>query len=274
MFTTNSQRSEDAPILGEVAEIAPALVPSVVHSSFGRLRVHLPHWSGARGEAISAGLRRFPGVTHAEANPLTGNVLILFEPRQTSARALLEALPALRLEPGDHAHLLQGEDEHPAAPAEHIVGTNAVLGQDHEPEPALPGNYATGTRRVVYTALGWSSVGMAVVGAIVPGIPTTPFVLLAGYFFIRSSPQAHAWLRQARVFGPILRDWEEHHAVRPGVRHAALGLIGASMVATPLVGLPAPVVAVILALQVVGLTLVYRLRVVEPSSSGGLPATA
>jgi hypothetical protein len=70
----------------------------VVYSSYGRLRVHLPDWSGTRTEEIGAALRRLPGVSHVEANPLTGHVLLLFVPRPTNARALLDALPAVRLE--------------------------------------------------------------------------------------------------------------------------------------------------------------------------------
>src|SRR5262249_37815428 len=155
---------------------------------------------GTDGDQIAAAVSSLPGVSHAEANPLTGNVLILFEPAQTNAPALLAALPAVRFGP-------------PLLAAE--------LGQhDSGPEPSrqlLPDGqfrYVTGTTRVVYRALGWTSVGMAVVGAITPGIPTAPFVILGGYFFIRSSPEAHQWLRQSRGFGPILRDWEEHRGVR------------------------------------------------------------
>jgi uncharacterized membrane protein YbaN (DUF454 family) len=88
-------------------------------------------------------------------------------------------------------------------------------------------------------------------------------VVLAGYFFVRSSPEAHEWLRQARYFGPVLRDWEEHRAVRRSLRNAALGLIGASMVVTPLIGLPVGLVATILPFQLLGLVIVSRLPVVE-----------
>jgi uncharacterized membrane protein YbaN (DUF454 family) len=39
---------------------------------------------------------------------------------------------------------------------------------------------------------------MAIVGVITPAIPTAPFVIPGGVFFVRSSPQAHEWLRHAR----------------------------------------------------------------------------
>ncbi len=133
----------------------------------------------------------------------------------------------------------------------------------------MPTMYMTGTGRVVYQVLGWSSVGLAVVGAVTPGIPTAPFVVLAGYFFIRSSPEAHQWLRQSRWFGPILRDWEEHRGIRRSIRNAAVGLILFSMAFTVLLGLPTALTATILTLQLVGLVIVLSLRVVEPAAYSG-----
>jgi uncharacterized membrane protein YbaN (DUF454 family) len=126
--------------------------------------------------------------------------------------------------------------------------------------------------RNLYQALGWSSVGMAIVGAITPGIPTTPFALLAGYFFIRSSPAAHDWLLRSRWLGPIVQDWEQHRGVRPGVKAAAVGLIACSMALTWMLGLPAAVTTTILTFEVIGLVIVVRLPVVEPGT-GPAPAT-
>jgi uncharacterized membrane protein YbaN (DUF454 family) len=239
-------------------------MPRVVHSSRGRLRVHLPHWSATGCDHVVADVCRLPGVTRAEANPLTGNLLILFDPDQTQVQALLGALPAVCVEP----EITQ------TAPAGGREPLPASLGQTGAPtvvllEPPGPGEagsvvYMTGTGRVVYKALGWGSVGMAVVGAITPGIPTAPFVILGGYFFIRSSPEAHAWLRQARLFGPILRDWETHRGVRRSVRNAAAGLIGGSMVLTALLPFPAALKVTTVACQVIGMGIVLRLRVVAP----------
>jgi uncharacterized membrane protein YbaN (DUF454 family) len=245
--------SEDADRSASLRE------PSVVHTSYGRLRIHLPHWSGIDGEQIVAVVRRLAGVTNVEANPLTGNVLIRFEPQQTSVAALLEALPALRLEQPVCLPLLCGDSDQPPA-------LLVEIGQSLEGDRSGSVVYMTGTGRVVYTALGWTSVGMAVVGAITPGIPTAPFVILAGYFFIRSSPEAHKWLRESRWFGPILRDWEAHRAVRRSLRNAALVLIGGGMVLTTLLPFSLPLKLTILALQALGLAIVLQLRVIDADS--------
>jgi uncharacterized membrane protein YbaN (DUF454 family) len=168
--------------------------------------------------------------------------------------------------------LLAAGDNGPPELAEEIGRSSTVVGPPLEPSLAGPVIYVTGTTRVVYKALGWSSVGMAVVGAIMPGIPTTPFVILAGYFFTRSSPEAHEWLRQSRWFGPILRDWEEHRGVRRWVRNATLALIGGGMVVTALMGLSTGLTATILTLQAVGIGIVLNLRVIEPAAPA--PAAA
>jgi uncharacterized membrane protein YbaN (DUF454 family) len=246
----------------EIAASEAMREPSVVHASRGRLRVHLPHWFGTDGEEIVAAVHRLPGVTGVEVNPLTGNVLILFEPEQAAAADLIEALPAVGVKPAVSPALLRGDTERATALGEAIGWHTTVPEQPLGQSQSIV--YMTGAGRVVYKTLGWASVGMAVVGAITPGIPTAPFVILAGYFFVRSSPEAHEWLRQSRWFGPFLRDWEEHRAVRRSVRNVAVGLIGASMVLMPFLGMPAPLTLTIMALQAVGLAIVLRLRVVEP----------
>ncbi|NMM75712.1 hypothetical protein B2J86_01800 [Acidovorax sp. SRB_14] len=50
---------------------------------------------------------------------------------------------------------------------------------------------------------------LGVVGVFVPGLPTTVFILMAGWAAARSSPRLHAWLWQHRLFGRLLRDWSQ-----------------------------------------------------------------
>lgn len=48
---------------------------------------------------------------------------------------------------------------------------------------------------------------MGVIGIVVPGLPTTVFILMAGWAAARSSPRLHAWLWHHRLFGPMLQEW-------------------------------------------------------------------
>ena len=65
--------------------------PRVLSSTPGRLRLHLPGRHGEQAGRVEALLRELPGVEAAQASPLTGNVLVRFDPRATSADAVLAA---------------------------------------------------------------------------------------------------------------------------------------------------------------------------------------
>ena len=71
---------------------------------------------------------------------------------------------------------------------------------------------------------GWICVALAVAGAILPLLPTTPFVLLAAWCFSRSSPRFHQWLLDQRHLGPYLRNWENGQGLtRQAKRRAPIG---------------------------------------------------
>ena len=61
--------------------------------------------------------------------------------------------------------------------------------------------------RVIYLVLGILSLSVAFVGAFLPLIPTTGPVILAAFFFARSSDRFDHWLETNALFGGIVRDW-------------------------------------------------------------------
>ena len=50
-------------------------------------------------------------------------------------------------------------------------------------------------------------------GIFVPGIPTTPFLIVALWAFAQSSKKFHVWLLNHKRFGPLLYNWESHKVV-------------------------------------------------------------
>jgi len=62
---------------------------------------------------------------------------------------------------------------------------------------------------------------LAAIGVVVPGMPTTVFVLLAAWAAARSSPRLAAWLDNHRLFGPLIRDWREGGQVRRRAKWSA-----------------------------------------------------
>jgi uncharacterized protein len=76
--------------------------------------------------------------------------------------------------------------------------------------------------RVVFGALGWCAVALAIAGVFLPVLPTTVFVLVASYCFSRSSPRFEEWLRRNRWLGPLLERFTRGGGVPASAKRAAL----------------------------------------------------
>lgn len=85
-------------------------------------------------------------------------------------------------------------------------------------------------KRIVFLGVGWSCVGLGIVGAVLPVMPTTPFMLVALWCFARSSERFHTWLLHHRLFGPPLQSWERHGVVPPATKMVSVGAMSASVV--------------------------------------------
>ncbi|HEX9964012.1 MAG TPA: YbaN family protein [Allosphingosinicella sp.] len=77
-------------------------------------------------------------------------------------------------------------------------------------------------RRLLYLCLGFASVGLGAAGIVLPLLPTVPFMLLAAFFFARSSPRLEAWIVEHPRFGPHIKAWRERGAIGPAGKRAAL----------------------------------------------------
>ena len=82
--------------------------------------------------------------------------------------------------------------------------------------------------RSVYIALGWVFVGTGFVGAFLPVLPTTPFMILALWMFSKSSARFHDWLYHHPVFGPSLQRWHQHRVVPPMAKLASVSMMSIS----------------------------------------------
>jgi uncharacterized protein len=79
--------------------------------------------------------------------------------------------------------------------------------------------------RGLWLAAGGLCLGLGLLGAVLPVLPTTPFLLLAAACFARSSPRLHGWLLNHGTFGPPIRNWEENGAIsRPAKRLAVVSM--------------------------------------------------
>lgn len=122
---------------------------------------------------------------------------------------------------------------------------------------------ATGWRRGMHLTLAAVWFTLAVLGAILPGLPCTGFLLLCSYSLCRSSKRLHKRLLDSQWFGPMLRHWQIHRGVRPGIKTKALTML-TLMVGASLAFAPLPVVAwwAVAVAGAIGTWCVARLRVV------------
>ncbi len=83
--------------------------------------------------------------------------------------------------------------------------------------------------RVFYIILGSLCVILAGLGVLLPGLPATPFLLLASFAFARSSKKMHDWLINNKVFGPILSDFLDRKGIRLHIKIISLAMMWGMM---------------------------------------------
>lgn len=75
--------------------------------------------------------------------------------------------------------------------------------------------------RFLLRALAVTSLALGIAGVFIPGLPTTVFILIAGWAAARSSPRLHRWLWQHRLFGPMLVNWSQGGKVSRRAKYSA-----------------------------------------------------
>ena len=90
--------------------------------------------------------------------------------------------------------------------------------------------------RPVWFTIGWIFVVLAALGAVLPLLPTAPFLIIAAIAFSKSSERCRQWLYNQPLFGPILTGWEEHGVIPRGAKVIALLSMTLSFVALSISG--------------------------------------
>lgn len=92
--------------------------------------------------------------------------------------------------------------------------------------------------RLLWRALALLSLALGLVGAVLPVLPTVPFVLLAAWAAGKGWPALEARLLNHAHFGPPIRRWREHGAVPRRAKWLASVMMAASAVMLALSPLP------------------------------------
>lgn len=80
-------------------------------------------------------------------------------------------------------------------------------------------------KKTAYQSFGFLFLGLAILGVALPVLPTTPFLLLATWFFARSSKKWHQWLLNSELFGPIIRNWEANRCIGRRTKIVSIALM-------------------------------------------------
>jgi len=83
----------------------------------------------------------------------------------------------------------------------------------------------SGYNMSLYKSLGFIFLGLGVIGVFLPLLPTTPFLLVSAGCFAKSSEKWHRWLLSNRIFGPIIKDWQEKKCISLSTKVIAISLV-------------------------------------------------
>jgi len=82
----------------------------------------------------------------------------------------------------------------------------------------------------LWKATGIFCVGLAILGAILPILPTTVFLIMATGCFAKSSPRMQRKLLSNKTFGPLINEWQQHRSIPRKAKRIALLTIILSVV--------------------------------------------
>lgn len=124
-------------------------------------------------------------------------------------------------------------------------------------DPAAPGPSNVDSPRLHRSAMvrwlliaaGIVATALGIVGAFLPVLPTTPFLLVAAACFARASPKLDRMLTGSKTFGPTIVEWRTHRAIPWRTKLVAVGLMSA-MIAVSAIWFVDPVWAKVLLVAV------------------------
>lgn len=89
-------------------------------------------------------------------------------------------------------------------------------------------------KKTLFILLGSIFTGLAFLGIFLPLLPTTPFLLLAAFFFLRSSERLYHWLLNHKIFGKYLQNYLDNRSIPLKIKIFTLFLLWVTILSTVL----------------------------------------
>ncbi|WP_068312175.1 YbaN family protein [Polycladidibacter hongkongensis] len=102
-------------------------------------------------------------------------------------------------------------------------------------------------RRHFYSILGFLLVGIGLVGAVLPLLPTTIFFIAAAGCFAKSNEKFERWILQHKTFGKHVRLWRQHRAISRRSKQVACSGMAMGYVLFWFSASPGPLLAIVVA---------------------------
>jgi uncharacterized membrane protein YbaN (DUF454 family) len=109
-------------------------------------------------------------------------------------------------------------------------------------------------RRLLATA-GTVSMGLGIAGIFFPILPTTPFLLLAAYCYMRSSSRLYRWLLKNRFFGSYVRNYIEGRGMPLHLKIITIALLWLTIGLTAAFAVDYIVIRIVLIIVAVAVTI-------------------
>ena len=117
--------------------------------------------------------------------------------------------------------------------------------------------------RIVWFSFGFLSMVVGIIGIVIPGLPTTPLMILAAACFAKSSQKFYDWIINNRLFGEHVKNYREGKGIPKKSKPVILSTLWFFVLFAVLIAIPdsAPPISKIstLILAVIGTIFILRI---------------
>ncbi len=118
-------------------------------------------------------------------------------------------------------------------------------------------------KKVIFIGLGILMIGIGIIGMILPGLPTTIFLILAAYFFSHSSPELYKKLINSKTFGPIITNFSNDRSITLKDRKKALITIWIIFGISIIISKSILIISILMLVGVIHTIFLFKLNVIK-----------